>query len=498
MEKNIIANIIGKFWGLFSVFIFVPLYINILGFESYSLISFTLVIAGILAFLDSGLTATLSRVMARKDLVLDEKIRTFKTLETVYLIIILTVISIFLVFSNLIAENWLKSNDFNESQVSYFLRLVSFDVALQLYVRFNLGGLLGLEKQVKANVIQVGWGMMRNGMVVLIILYKPTLETFFIWQALSSLLFAIISKFELQKELELRKNNFWKFSFEKSVITSNYKFAGGMLLVAIVAGINTQIDKFIIAQNLPLVDLGYYTLSIALGMGIISLISPISVASLPRFTALFSLGKKKEAVKLFNSINSVVSIITFSLMSILIFFSKEILWIWTGDKSLADHAKIFLPFTAIAYSSISIVYIPFNIAIANGYTKLNNYIGIISLIVTIPGYYFISISNGAIGVVMLFSAVQITSNIIYFILIHKRFLQSNLLITLLNTVVKPLILTLFIGYLFSLTNIIDFTNRWIALLWIGLFITLTVVICSLTLINKQLLESLKFKKKKNQ
>jgi O-antigen/teichoic acid export membrane protein len=497
MTKNIIANIIGKFWGLFSVFIFVPLYINILGFESYSLISFTLVIAGILAFLDSGLTSTLSRVMARNDLGLNEKIRTFKTLETVYVIIVLIVISIFLIFSNFIAANWIKSNEFSNSQVSYFLQLVSFDIALQLYVRFNLGGLLGREKQIKANIIQVGWGMMRNGVVVLIILYKPTLETFFIWQALSSLLFAIISKFALQKELELRKNNFWKFSFEKSVIKSNYKFAGGMLLIAIVAGINTQIDKFIIAQNLPLVDLGYYTLSIALGMGIISLISPISVATLPRFTSLFSQGKKYEAVKLFNSTNSLVSIITFSLMSILIFFSKEILWIWTGDQSLADNAKIFLPFTAIAYSSISIVYIPFNIAIANGYTKINNYMGFISLIITIPGYYFISLSYGAIGVVMFFCAVQITSNIIYFILINKKFLKSNIFTTLLNTVVKPLIISLLIGYSFSLLNVIDFENRWVALLWIGLFTVLMVVFCSVIFFKNQLVTLLKFKSKTN-
>ena len=271
-----------------------------------------------------------------------------------------------------------------------------------------------------------------------------------------------------------------------------------MLLIAIVAGINTQIDKFTIAQNLPLVDLGYYTLSVALGMGIITIISPISVATLPRFTSLFSQGKKKEAIKLFNSINSLVSIITFSLMSILIFFSKEILWIWTGDESLSDHAKIFLPFAAIAYSSIAIVYIPFNIAIANGHTKLNNYLGIISLIVTIPGYYFVSLSYGAFGVVMLFCAVQITSNFVYFTLVNKKFLQSNVFITLLNTVFKPLIITLLIGYIFSLTNIINFSNRWVALLWIGLFTAITIFLCSLILMKKQLLASVKFNKKKNQ
>ena len=67
MIKNIIANFIGKFWSILSGFLFIPLYINYLGFESYSIISFGLVISGLMAIMDAGLTATLSRELARKD-----------------------------------------------------------------------------------------------------------------------------------------------------------------------------------------------------------------------------------------------------------------------------------------------------------------------------------------------------------------------------------------------------------------------------------------------
>ena len=64
MIKNIVANFFGKFWGLFSNFIFIPIYIRLLGIESYSIISFGLIIAGVMSVLDSGITATLSREMA--------------------------------------------------------------------------------------------------------------------------------------------------------------------------------------------------------------------------------------------------------------------------------------------------------------------------------------------------------------------------------------------------------------------------------------------------
>lgn len=54
IRKNIFANLIGKFWSLLSGFLFIPLYIKYLGFESYSVISFTLMIAGIMAILDDN------------------------------------------------------------------------------------------------------------------------------------------------------------------------------------------------------------------------------------------------------------------------------------------------------------------------------------------------------------------------------------------------------------------------------------------------------------
>ena len=41
-----------------------------------------------------------------------------------------------------------------------------------------MGGLLGLEKQVKANIYQIGWGILRNGLVIFGIWLVPSLEMF--------------------------------------------------------------------------------------------------------------------------------------------------------------------------------------------------------------------------------------------------------------------------------------------------------------------------------
>jgi hypothetical protein len=55
-----------------------------------------------------------------------------------------------------------------------------------------MGGLLGLEEQVKANMYQMGWGILRNGLVVLGLLFVPTLEMFFIWQTIDRIVCFVI------------------------------------------------------------------------------------------------------------------------------------------------------------------------------------------------------------------------------------------------------------------------------------------------------------------
>ena len=97
MKKNILANFMGKFWAMISGFLFVPLYIRYLGFENYSIISFTLIISGLMIVLDAGLSATLSREFSRADNSFEGKNSIYKTLETCYLIIGL--LSIIIIFS---------------------------------------------------------------------------------------------------------------------------------------------------------------------------------------------------------------------------------------------------------------------------------------------------------------------------------------------------------------------------------------------------------------
>lgn len=466
MLKNVIANFVGRFWSILSNFLFIPIYISLLGFESYSLISFSLVIAGVMAVLDAGLSATLSRELARSDLSFKEKFRIFGTLETIYFLIAFVAVLLVFFSSSRIASDWVTSKVYSSEEISVFVKIISFDIGFQLLIRFYLGGFLGLEQQIKSNVIQVAWGITRNGLVLLVLFFVPSLQAFFLWQAASTILFVLFAGLLLRKQIN-GKYSFSIRKIEKDVLKRTWKFASGMLLISIVAALNTQMDKLIISKLLPLESLGFYTLAVSLSMGIVVIVNPISVAILPRLTNYFTGNRIDDAQHLFKKVNMIVSILVFSLMAIMIYFSYELIFIWTGDSNIAIKASPFLPIIAIAVSMLSLATIPYNIAIANGNTKLNNIIGILSLLITLPGYWLATNFYGAIGAAYIFCLVQSIITIIYIYLINKKYFGvKNLKILFFKPMVLPLIFCLGLGYLFSFIPEFFKEDRFFSLVWI--------------------------------
>jgi O-antigen/teichoic acid export membrane protein len=474
VKKNIVANIIGKLWSVLSGFLFVPLYIKYLGFESYSLISFTLIIVGVMAVLDAGLTATLSREFASEQL-LEEKLRVFRTLETCYFLIIILIITLIFLFSNTIANNWLNLKTIDPKRVSVFIKIVGVEIGFQMLFRFYMGGILGFEKQVKANMFQMGWGMLRNGLVVLVIYFRPSLEFFFSWQLVATIIFTIIIRSFLMRILNGKYGFGFKPILEKEVFLKIWRFAGGMLLISLVAALNTQMDKLTISKLVDINTLGYYTIAISIAVGVHVLVSPISLALLPRFTALYSKGDNKSATVLYEKINLFVTILLFSFMVNIIFHGKNLIWIWTGNIDLSHKAVVFLPVLSISYVMLALVSIPFDIAIANGYTKLNNVLGIISLFVTLPGYWIAIKLYGGIGAAYVFCIVQTIITFIYLYLINKKFLNINLIDLLIRKLVFPLIIAIGIGYVLSLIPNVFAESRILALLWIGTLTFITLI-----------------------
>lgn len=87
-------------------------------------------------------------------------------------IILLIIASIFYFCSNLIASKWLKIEniDFLSSAV-ISLKLMAICIIPQVMLTLYYGGIMGLEKQVLANIINICYTFCRSGLVLVPIFF---------------------------------------------------------------------------------------------------------------------------------------------------------------------------------------------------------------------------------------------------------------------------------------------------------------------------------------
>lgn len=485
IKKNILANFIGRFWSVLSNFLFIPLYIKILGLESYSIISFMLVLNGIMIMMDAGLTATLSREFASSHNSKNDKLIIFKTLESCYFIIAVIIFVFIILVSKAIAYKWLNLENISPADVSLYLKIIGIEIGLRLLGHFYTGGFIGLEKQIKSNMYLVVYGVFRNGLVLIPILLNPSLKLFFLWQITITVLYVITIRMDMIHTLtKTTKLFFQRPEIEKSILSKVWKFAAGMMLISMVAGLNSQMDKLALSKLLSIEILGLYTLAFSLSRGLNILSTPVSVAILPRLTKLFTAGDKKNAVRIFSQAYLMVAIVVFSFAFSMALFSKELIWIWTNDMQLAERTFNYVPWISLGTSFLALQNLPFNIAVANGTTKYNNILGISSLILTLPGYWILTKVYGGVGAAITYSFVQVFSAQILLFIVNKKFMGLNFTTLFIKNIVIPILISSILT--FSLYHLMDFTGgRLIVLLKIGFVVLCSLVVNIAVLIPKK-------------
>ena len=107
-----------------------------------------------LVFADGGLTATLTRELAR-DIPISQKSNLVHTFERLYIAVCLLIIVSIYFSAELIANNFLQSKIYSVSQVAHYIRLIGVGVGLQLFSTLYDGGLQGLQQQVLTNCLLI-------------------------------------------------------------------------------------------------------------------------------------------------------------------------------------------------------------------------------------------------------------------------------------------------------------------------------------------------------
>jgi O-antigen/teichoic acid export membrane protein len=398
LKRNIVANFCGNAWtGLISL-VFVPMYIHFLGIEAYGLVGVFAMMQSILGLLDMGLSATITREMARLSVLpgrSEETRNLIRSLEVICWGVAVLIGIIVVSASPYITHYWLKTGQLPSETVDHALCAMGFAMALQWPSAFYAGGLVGLQRQITLNVVTAGMGSLRGAGAVLVLwLINPTIDAFFKWQILISAATTFMLAVYMWRCLpRVDKRPMFQLRLLKGV----WRFAAGMSGISILAAILTQVDKVILSRMLTLEMFGYYTLAGVVAMSLYRLSGPVFSAIYPRFTQLVSMAENDKLKLLYHQSSQLMSVLVLPVSVVIALFSYEILLAWTQDPAAAEKAHILVS-VLICGTALNIsVHVPYALQLANGMTRLSIKVNAVAIITLVPLIIFMTNQFGAIG-----------------------------------------------------------------------------------------------------
>lgn len=440
IKQNIIANFGGKAWQALMSLAFIPLYIKFMGIESYGLVGIFASLLALFGLLDMGLSTTLNRELARFSALPDkaQDMRNLvRTLELPYWGMAFVIGFAVVGLSGPIAHYWIKADNVTPATVKQALMIMGGVVAFRWPISLYSGGLMGLQKQVLLNGINVFAATLRGlGAVLVLWLISPTIYAFFVWQIFASMVHTSLTAGFLWHSIPKSGH---RSHFQKESLFRIWRFAAGMTGISVTAIILTQTDKIVLSKILSLEMFGYYTLATVVASALYGFIGPVFSAMFPRFSQLVSLNDQKGLKDLYHKSCQFMSVMILPAAIVVSFFSSEILLLWTGDPVTVEKTHSIVSILIIGTALNGLGNLPFALQLAHAWTKLSLYTNIIASLVLAPLIYFLATHYGVVGAASAWVILNTGYALIGIQIMHSRLLKGEQWRWYLNDVAVPLL-----------------------------------------------------------
>ena len=446
IKKNMAANFAGSIWQALMSFIFIPLYIKFTGIESWGLIGIFLTLQAMSSILDLGMSNTLNREMARLSALKDreqEMRNLVRTLEMLYWSIAAFVGITIVSLSPVIAHHWIKASQLSPKTIEQAFLLMGLAIALQMPVGFYSGGLMGLQRQVLLNAINIVTNTLRGiGAVLLLWLVSPTIQAYFLWQIVVSIINILFVAMFLKRRLSFGGNT---AVFQKQLLKGVWRFAAGMSGIAILGVILTQMDKVILSRMLPLETFGYYTLASTVAMSLGYLISSVFYSVYPMFTQSASVDDQDGLKRLYHKSCQFMSVAILPVAIVTALFSYEIILLWTRNPVTAEKTHLLVSILICGTAINGLMNLPYALQLAFGWTKLSFFKSIIAVILLVPLIIYMTMRYGAVGAASVWLVLNMGMFLFEIPIMHRRLLRKEKWRWYLQDVCLPLAVCIFVA-----------------------------------------------------
>ncbi len=426
VELNLLANFAWTGWSTVIQLAFVPLYIRLMGIEAYGLVGFWATLQGMLPILEFGLSATTNREIARYSVQPDraEEARDFmRTLEVGCWAFALTICGAIWSTAPFVSTRWLGTVNLPVSTVRQAVMLMGGLAATQLPFNFYLSGLMGLQRQVLANILQiVMFGLSSGGALLVLWLVSPTIGAFLCWQLVVSACRVALTAIVLWGCLPPGRR---APRFNPIQLRRVWRFSSGMSGINVVSVILSQFDKVVLSRLLSLELFGYYILATVVANGPYAIINSLFNTLFPRFTALAALGDNTALKHLYHRSTQVLAVLILPVAAVITLFPFDIIEIWTGNTDTARNVAPIASLLAIGMAMNGLTYIPYALQLAHGWTSLMLWLGVLLVLVQIPATVLMAVRYGGVGAAGVWATSQTFWVLASVALMHRRLLRGE-------------------------------------------------------------------------
>jgi O-antigen/teichoic acid export membrane protein len=446
IKKNMVANFAGSTWQSLIGLVFFPIYINFLGMEAWGLIGIFFAMQNMSGILDLGMSNTLNREMARLSALqgMEQQMRNLvRTLEVIYWSVALFAGIAVALLSPVIANHWVKAEQLSSTTIAQALLMMGLAIALQMPIGFYSGGLMGLQRQVLLNAIIISTSTLRGvGAVLILWLVSPTIQAYFLWQIIISLLTTFLLAMFLKWRLRFGDN---KAVFQKQLFEGIWKFSAGMSGISILAVILTQMDKVILSRMLSLEMFGYYTLAWAVATSLAGLFAAVFSSIYPRLTQLVSINDQNELKRLYHESCQFISVLILPPAIIIALFSKELLLLWTQSPIKTENTYLLVSIMICGTALNGLMYLPYALQLSFGWTGLSFFKNVIAVIILVPLIIYMATHYGVLGAASVWFILNMGYVLFEIPVMHLRLLRKEKWRWYLQDVCLPLVVCIVVA-----------------------------------------------------
>jgi O-antigen/teichoic acid export membrane protein len=427
LRTNLLANFAGAGWSTAVQIACVPILIKLLGIEAYGLIGFFVTLQVTLQVLDLGVSATVSRELARYSTLPDKtnEVRDFlRTLEVAYWAVGLVISLAVILLAPVIAVHWLNASTLSVSVVQHSIEIMGLIIALQWPIRFYQGGLMGLQRLVPLNFIRIVTSTLNTGGALLVLwLVSASVQTFFLWQLMGSLAHVILIATVLWRSLPAVQR---RPRFDMGLVRGILPFAKGMSGIVVLGTILAQMDKIVLSKFLSLTEFGYYTAAAMVAGGLQLFITPIYSAVFPRLSALVMNDDIEAIRRLYHTATQLMAVCVLPTAIVLAIWAPQFITLWTGNPEIAAQVAPLAVLLLLGTAMNGLMHLPLALQLAYGWTRLNLNLSIYGVLVFAPLFVWAGMRYGAVGGAATWALLNFCYLVLGLSLMHRRLLRGDL------------------------------------------------------------------------